>query len=108
MLLDELDYPGAGLPDPRTAHVIVELKTANAIPLLRYCCGPRIMALPTAQLNARRFVTLTSCAAPCLLVAACLCKGKLTNAAKLLQLRIAANPVLGQRCQEVLPRWHRP
>ena len=54
MLLDELDYPGAGLPDPRTAHVVVELKTANAIPLLRYCCGPRIMALPTAQLNARR------------------------------------------------------
>jgi len=54
VLLDELDYPGAGLPDPRTAHVVVELKTANAIPLLRYCCGPRIMALPTAQLNARR------------------------------------------------------
>jgi len=58
VLLDELDYPGAGLPDPRTAHVVVELKTANAIPLLRYCCGPRIMALPTAQLNARR------CASP--------------------------------------------
>ena len=57
VLLDELDFPGAGLPDPRTGHIVVELKTANAIPLLRYSCSPRIMALPTAQLNARRWAS---------------------------------------------------
>lgn len=54
MLLDELDYPGIGMPDPRTGHIIVELKTANAVPLLRYSCSSRIIGLPTAQLNARR------------------------------------------------------
>ena len=31
VLLDELDFPGIGLPDPRTGHIIVELKTANAV-----------------------------------------------------------------------------
>lgn len=112
VLLDELDFPGLGQPDPRVGHIVVstapvldtswyvqaplidvalgvqcallakqqcillarvprtchtanvalalqvELKTANAVPLLRYSCSPRIIGLPTAQLNARR------CAAP--------------------------------------------
>lgn len=35
-------------------HVVVELKTANALPLLKYACSSRIMALPTSQLNAQR------------------------------------------------------
>lgn len=26
VLLDELDFPGFGKPDPRTGHIIVELK----------------------------------------------------------------------------------
>ncbi len=54
VLLDELDFPGLGQPDPRVGHIVVELKTANAIPLLRYSCSGRIIGLPTAQLNARR------------------------------------------------------
>jgi hypothetical protein len=56
VLLDELDFPGAGVPDPRTGNIVVELKTANAMPLLRYSCSSRIISLPTAQLNARRCV----------------------------------------------------
>ena len=55
ILLDELDFPGAGVPDPRTGTIIVELKTSNATPLLRYTCSKRIIALPTSQLNSRRF-----------------------------------------------------
>ena len=39
----------------------VELKTANAMPLLRYSCSSRIISLPTAQLNARRCVTCSAC-----------------------------------------------
>lgn len=35
-------------------HVVVELKTANAMPLLKYACSSRVMALPTNQLNAQR------------------------------------------------------
>ena len=54
ILLDELDFPGAGAPDPRTGTIIVELKTSNATPLLRYTCSKRIIALPTSQLNSRR------------------------------------------------------
>lgn len=54
VLLDELDFPGVGQPDPRTGSIVVELKTANALPLLRYSCSSRVISLPTAQLNARR------------------------------------------------------
>jgi hypothetical protein len=60
VLLDELDFPGAGVPDPRTGNIVVELKTANAMPLLRYSCSSRIISLPTAQLNARRCVIRSS------------------------------------------------
>lgn len=58
VLLDELDFPGLGQPDPRVGHIVVELKTANAVPLLRYSCSPRIIGLPTAQLNARRMARI--------------------------------------------------
>ena len=61
VLLDELDFPGAGMHDPRTGNIVVELKTANAMPLLRYSCSSRIISLPTAQLNARRCVTCSAC-----------------------------------------------
>jgi hypothetical protein len=60
VLLDELDFPGAGVPDPRTGNIVVELKTANAMPLLRYSCSSRIISLPTAQLNARRCVIFSA------------------------------------------------
>lgn len=55
VLLDELDFPGVGVPDPRTGSIVVELKTVNALPLLRYSCSSRVISLPTAQLNARRW-----------------------------------------------------
>lgn len=35
-------------------HVVVELKTANALPLLKYACSSRVIPLPTSQLNAQR------------------------------------------------------
>ncbi|KAK9818136.1 hypothetical protein WJX72_007697 [[Myrmecia] bisecta] len=54
VLLDELDFPGFGVPDKRTGSIIVEMKTANAVKLVTYACSSRILALPTAQLNARR------------------------------------------------------
>lgn len=38
-------------------HVVVELKTASSLPLLKYACGSRVMALSTGQLNAQRVST---------------------------------------------------
>ena len=49
-----------GQPDPRTGNIIVELKTSNAAPLLRYSCSHRIIGLPTAVLNARRCAPLSA------------------------------------------------
>ena len=54
ILLDELDVPGRGSPDPRMGRILVELKTPNAVRLLNYCCSKRVQALPTALANARR------------------------------------------------------
>lgn len=31
VLLDELDFPGIGQPDPRLGHIVIELKTSNAV-----------------------------------------------------------------------------
>ena len=42
------------MPDPRTGSIVVELKTTNALPLLRQNCSKRIVPVPTNQLNARR------------------------------------------------------
>jgi hypothetical protein len=42
--------------------VVVELKTSNALPLLKYACSNRTVALPTSQLNAQR----VSCRTPAL------------------------------------------
>lgn len=54
ILLDELD-DYRGLRKGRAlGHIVVETRTANAVPLLRYSCSKRVIALPTGQLNARR------------------------------------------------------
>ncbi len=58
MLLDELDFPGFGVPDPRTGHIVVEMRTPHSAALLKYSCSGRVLALPTVQLNARRLVLL--------------------------------------------------
>ena len=55
VLLDELDFPGFGVPDPRKAPILVEVKSENAVRLLAYSCSKRVHALPTAVANARRY-----------------------------------------------------
>ena len=54
VLLDELDFPGFEVPDPRTGHIVVEVKTPGALELISYSCSPRVVALPTSHLNATR------------------------------------------------------
>ena len=54
VLLDELDFPGFGVHDPRTGHIVVEMRTPHGASLLKYSCSPRVLCLPTIQLNARR------------------------------------------------------
>ena len=49
-------HEGFDVPDPRKGHILVELKTANAVKLVHYCTSARVIAMPTAQLNARRSV----------------------------------------------------
>ena len=56
VLLDELDFPGFGVHDPRTGHIVVEMRTPHCAALLKYSCSSRVLALPTVQLNARRSV----------------------------------------------------
>lgn len=41
-------------PPPNPPSVVAEIQTKNALPLLSYSCSPRVVALPTGQLNARR------------------------------------------------------
>ena len=57
VLLDELDFPGFGVHDPRTGHIVVEMRTPHGASLLKYSCSPRVLCLPTIQLNARRYWT---------------------------------------------------
>jgi hypothetical protein len=35
-------------------HIVVETRTANAVPLLRFSCSKRVIALPAGHMNARR------------------------------------------------------
>ena len=58
VLLDELDFPGFGVHDPRTGHIVVEMRTPHGASLLKYSCSPRVLCLPTIQLNARRLAQL--------------------------------------------------
>ena len=60
ILLDELDFPGFDKPDPRTGHIIVEVKTDDAKQMIEYSCSKRVIALPTGLLNARRYATSLS------------------------------------------------
>ncbi|KAK9808551.1 hypothetical protein WJX73_007473 [Symbiochloris irregularis] len=53
ILLDELDFPGFGEPDPR-GQIVVEIKSPNTLAMLHYACSSRITALQTGVLNARR------------------------------------------------------
>ena len=54
VLLDELDFPGFGVEDPRTGHIVVEVKTPDASELVSYSCSSRVLALPTGLMNAHR------------------------------------------------------
>ena len=49
-----LQLAGFGMPDPRTGHIVVEMRTPHSAALLKYSCSKRVLALPTVQLNARR------------------------------------------------------
>jgi hypothetical protein len=57
VLLDELiqsERPGgAGGP-----VVVAEIKTEDALPLVRYACSQRVLPVPTNKVNARRMVRL--------------------------------------------------
>lgn len=55
-LLKPNSCAGFDRPDPRKGHILVELKTANAVKLTHYCTSARVIAMPTAQLNARRYL----------------------------------------------------
>lgn len=59
VLLDELDFPGFGVADPRTGHIVVEMRTPHSAALLKYSCSKRVLALPTTQLNARRSLSFS-------------------------------------------------
>jgi hypothetical protein len=54
VLVDELDSPGYGVPDSHAGMVVVEVKTAHALPLVLFSCSARVLAVPVTQLNARR------------------------------------------------------
>lgn len=54
ILLEELDNYRGLRKGMALGHIVVETQTSNAVPLLYYSCSRRVMALPTARLNARR------------------------------------------------------
>ncbi|PRW58011.1 hypothetical protein C2E21_3586 [Chlorella sorokiniana] len=57
VLLDELiiKEQGEGGGGP---VVVVQIKTEDAMPLVRYACSPRVIPVPTNKVNARRYVRL--------------------------------------------------
>lgn len=58
ILLDELD-DYKGLRKGRAlGHIVVETRTANAVPLLRFSCSKRVIAMPTVQFNAARLARM--------------------------------------------------
>ncbi|KAK9903985.1 hypothetical protein WJX75_001909 [Coccomyxa subellipsoidea] len=54
VLLDELDFPGLGKPDPRRGYIVAGLQTQEATGLMKYSCSDRVIPVPTNNLNARR------------------------------------------------------
>lgn len=45
---------GLGGCGEQERHIVVEIKTANALPLVKYACSDRVSALPTGPINAQR------------------------------------------------------
>eukprot|EP00884_Botryococcus_braunii_P018197 jgi/Botrbrau1/5060/Bobra.37_1s0025.1 len=58
VLLDELDFPGFGVEDPRKGAIIVELHESTSVELLHYCCSSRVMPVPTCHFNALRIARM--------------------------------------------------
>lgn len=57
ILLDELDGYRGLRKGRALGHIVVETRTANAVPLLRFSCSKRVIAMPTGHINARRVST---------------------------------------------------
>ncbi|KIY99118.1 hypothetical protein MNEG_8845, partial [Monoraphidium neglectum] len=49
---------GLGGCGEQERHIVVEIKTANALPLVKYACSDRVSALPTGPINAQRMAQL--------------------------------------------------
>ncbi|KAK9800761.1 hypothetical protein WJX73_008207 [Symbiochloris irregularis] len=58
VLIDELDFPGFGVPDTRTGHIIVELKQDGTDEMLGYVCSKRVVPLMSNRMNAVRLARL--------------------------------------------------
>jgi hypothetical protein len=54
VLLEEFDNYKGLRQSSSMGHIVVEMRTSNATPLLPFSCSRRVFALPTGQLNARR------------------------------------------------------
>lgn len=54
ILLDELDGYRGLRKGRAMGHIVVETRTPNAVPLLRFSCSKRVIALPAGHMNARR------------------------------------------------------
>ncbi|KAI7839964.1 hypothetical protein COHA_006285 [Chlorella ohadii] len=57
VLLDELVIKEQG-EDAHGPVVVAQIKTEDALPLVRYACSSRVIAVPTNKVNARRYVRL--------------------------------------------------
>jgi hypothetical protein len=59
VLLDEALQAAAPAGSGGAAPTVVaQVKTAGALPLLRYACSARVIPVPTSKINARRWVAL--------------------------------------------------
>ncbi|KAF6262463.1 hypothetical protein COO60DRAFT_628176 [Scenedesmus sp. NREL 46B-D3] len=58
ILLDELDGYRGLRKGRAMGHIVVETRTANAVPLLRFSCSKRVIALPAGHMNARRLARM--------------------------------------------------
>jgi hypothetical protein len=59
VLLDEALQAAAPAGSGGAAPTVVaQVKTAGALPLLRYACSARVIPVPTSKINARRYVRL--------------------------------------------------
>ncbi|WIA42759.1 hypothetical protein OEZ86_008702 [Tetradesmus obliquus] len=58
ILLDELDGYRGLRKGRAMGHIVVETRTPNAVPLLRFSCSKRVIALPAGHMNARRLARM--------------------------------------------------